>query len=127
MMNAIARICLLSVALVSSACCPEPTDYCRGSDAVLLDDGGTAPRTIPLCPAERQVLNAYIAENTNCWNTSYITYAPEEGVTLQLPLAKVCITCNRVILSVRDSADGVWSQYVKSRDATDEALLKLFK
>ena len=125
MMGVLTRICLFAAALLCVGCCTEPTDYFC-DDPVMLDKGSgiSCPRL--LSPEERQVLNAYIAENASCWNKSYVTYAPM-GITLLSSRAKICITSLRVILSVKHSADGEWYQYVKGRDATDAVLLKIFE
>lgn len=126
MTRVLSRTGLFTAALLSfGSCCSEPTDYFSDGTVCRIDEGGASHRC-SLTSEEKALLNVYVAENTNCRNKSYVTYAPD-GVTWQTPRVKICLMSHRVIISVKHGADGVWKQYVKDRDATDEVLLRLFE
>lgn len=124
MMEGVRVSVLFTVTLMCFGCRSEQTDWFSGG-CVLIDNGRDVPYTVPLSPEEKRVLNAYIAENTSCWNKSYVTCAPM-GVTLQSPRAKICITSHRIILSVKHGADGAWSQYEKTRDKEDALFPEIY-
>lgn len=101
------------------------TDYFC-DNTVTPDNGVDKPRTKLPTPAEKQVLNAWIAEHTTWLNSSYITYAPE-GITMRAARVKISIRRGDVILSVKADDTDVWHQYVKRGAASDGMLMKLME
>lgn len=121
-MKPLTSIVSVAIALIVCSCGDMQADYFC-DNTITLDNGKNQPLTKQLTPAEKQALNAYVAEHTTWLNSSYITYAPE-GITMRSTRVKINIRRDFVILSVRAGDSDGWHQYVKQGDASDAVLMK---